>query len=289
MLYFLASLRSTDPVRHGAAILVIALLAGPRTAAAAPGTPEEEMQAAENTFRFQDYRGAAKRLGDLLYPDVRLGSPDLVIRAREYLGASHFFLGDEKRMEEEFTALLVLAPLHRLDPFYYPAPLIERFEALRRRLAELKVISLDPPRKAPEPARCERQEATVVRRSRVASFMPLGIGQFQNGEPVKGGLFLSGQLLALGMNIGGFLGTEALRGSDGMYSPADAARARDLRYVQYVGLGALAALVVWGVIDSAVRFRPEDTTFQVVPCPPARGPGDGPAAPGSPVSMCVRY
>jgi len=251
--------------------------------AMAADTPEDEFRAAENTFRFQDFKEAERRLKALLYPEVRLTNPDQVLKAREYLGAVYFWLGDEKAMEGEFTALLVLAPLHKLDPFYYPAPLIERFEALRKRLAELKVISLEPPARPAEPPRCERQEVTVVRRSRLVSLMPFGIGQFQNAEPVKGGLFLGGELLTLGLNIGAYVAAEALRGDDGLYSPANASRARSLRYVQYASLGAFVALVVWGVIDSTVRFQPEEKQIHLVPCP-------GPKADAAlTLSICARY
>jgi hypothetical protein len=276
-------------VRRLAAILIATLAClAVLPADALAGTPEEDFAAAENTFRFQDYKTAEAMLRALLYPEVRLTSPDQVTRAHEYLGASYFWLRDDKRMEEEFTALLTRSPTHKLDPFYYPPALMERFDALRKRLVELHIISLEPPRVA-EPVRCQREEKTVVQRSRFVSFLPFGIGQFQSNEVTKGSLFLTGEVVALGLNIGAWGAAESLRGSDGLYSSSDADLARKLRIVQYVALGTFVALAVWDVVDSALHFVPEDTSVQVVPCPPPPSKDPGAVAPFAAGAVCVRW
>ena len=74
------------------------------------GTPEDDFLAAENTFRFQDYKGAEARFHALLYPRILLTNADQLLKAREYLGASHFWLNNERGMEEEYTAILIQAP-----------------------------------------------------------------------------------------------------------------------------------------------------------------------------------
>lgn len=245
-------------------------------------TPEEELVDAENTFRFQDYKAAESLLRKLLYPEIRLTHPDHVIKAREYLGACYFWLKDYKRMEEEFTALLTIAPNHKLDPFYYPPSLIERFETLRKRLIELHIISLEEP-KPKEEAKCEREEKTIIRRSRIVSFLPFGIGHFQNEDTVKGALFLTGELLTLGLNIGSYIAAESLRGSDGFYSTSDAEVARRLVIVQYVSLGVFAGLVLWDIVDSAMHFIPEESKVRVVPCTAPAGAADVSGA------LCIQW
>lgn len=256
-------------------------------------TVEERFREAENTFRFQDYEKAEKLLYNLLHPEVLLTDPDQIIKAREYLGACYYWLGDEKRMEEEFTALLILSPRHTLDPFYYPADLIERLENLRSRLAELRVISLEEPKPTEEKKKdeCRMEKETVVRKSRVAAFIPFGVGQFYNGDKVKGALILSGEVLALGTNVGAFIAIERLRGADGLYSKEDARQARRLRIVQYASLGAFLGLVVLGIVDGALNFVGEERSVEVVPCPEPQGSlgvnldGKG----GDSTSLCFRF
>ena len=270
-------------------VLAAAVLASVSRQASA-STPEEDFVAAENTFRFQDYPAARRMLEALLYPEVRLTDPDQVLKAREYLGAACFWMKDEKRMEEEFTAILTRAPTYRMDPFYYPFALIDRFDGLRKRLVDLHIITLEAPRPPPEGPRCERQEETIVRRSRIVSFLPFGIGQFQNGDTTKGALFLTGEAVGLGLNIGAWAGAEALRGSDGYYSADDATRARNLRYVQYAGLALMVGLIVWDVVDSALNFVPEDRKVDLVPCPPPPGKGAEGAMSGDVQgSLCLRF
>ena len=270
-------------------VLAAAVLASfSRLASAA--TPEEDFVAAENTFRFQDYPAARRMLESLLYPEVRLSDPDQVLKAREYLGAACFWMKDERRMEEEFTAILTRAPTYRMDPFYYPFALIERFDGQRKRLVDLHIITLEAPHPPAEGPRCERQEETIVQRSRVVSFLPFGIGQFQNGDSTKGALFLTGEAIGLGLNIGAWAAAEALRGANGYYSADDATRARNLRVVQYAGLGLLVGLMVWDVVDSALNFVPEDRKVDLVPCPPPPGRGlNGATSRDVSGSLCLRF
>ncbi len=278
-------------------LVALALAAPLAPAATRAGPPDQDFQAAENTFRFQDYKTAERLLSDLLYPEIRLINPDQVVKAREYLGACYYWIGDEKRMEEEFTVLLTLAPSYKLDPFYYPVPLIERFDVLRKRLSDLHMLSTDPPRpRVPtEPARCERVEETIVQRSNATVFLPFGVGQFANGHTVKGVLFLTGETLALGANIGTYVAAERLRGADGLYSRVDADRARTLRIIQYSALGAFVGLAVWGIVDAALGFQPEQRSVKVGPCPApdpggaGSGPGSGVRDGGMPLSLCVSY
>ena len=273
------------PVWLAAVVLSACLLATGSPAVAA--TPEAEFQTAENTFRFQDYAKAVEQLRPLLYPDVRLASPDLVVRAHEFLAACYHWLGDERRMEDEFTALLTLAPQHRLDSFFYPPSLIERFEGIRAKLIGLHVIEAEPAPKPPvDTVKCERTEETIVRRSWVPNLVPFGVGQFLNGRNTKGALFLTGQTLSLTLNIAAWVSIESLRGSDGYFSARNAGVARDLRIVQYVGLGTFVGLAVWGIVDAFLDFTPEVKSVRMVPCPTVPPAGAG-LVPG--IAVCARF
>lgn len=258
-------------------------------------SPETGFKEAENTFRFQDYEGAETILRQLLHPEVLLEDQDMVLKAREYLGACYFWLGNQKRMEEEFTALLSQVPTYQLDPFFYPAPLIDQLEELRARLVELQIINLGG-KKEPEEKKepdCLVPKETVIERSLWVSLIPFGAGQFQNGHTMEGALFLTGELLALGTNIGSFVAADQLRGSDGLYSASNARVARRLQIVQYVSLGVLVGLAVWGVVDATLKLKKEERSIEMVPCPSPPVEKDG--APGAAptartgASMCVRF
>lgn len=251
--------------RYLTTMLLLLVSAGFSMSAAA-ATVEEEFAEAENTFKFQDYPAAAKMLETLLYPKIRVQDINQQLKAREYLAACHFWLGNKARMEEEFTALLTQAPLHELDPFFYPGELISQFQTLKLRLIELHILD-------PEKARAEaKPECTVTveevqKRSKLPMLVPFGVGQFVNGKNTKGALFLTGELVFLGLNIGAWAGAESLRGDDGFYSAADAVTAKKLRIVQYVSLGAFVGLAIWGIADAFKDFVPEKRNLKVIPCP----------------------
>jgi len=269
----------------GPLLVLATLLTGPRPALAE--TPEESFREAENAFRFQDCPTTIARLRPLLYPEVTLTPLDLVLKAREYLGACEFWSGHERAMEDEFMALLMLSPGHRLDAFYYPPALIEKFEAIRRRLIDLHMIPSDAPEKPePPPVPCERQEVQVTRRHWAPMLIPFGVGQFLNGQSTKGALFLTGEVLTLGLNIGSYVAIEALRGSDGRFTAGAARTARDLRIAQYVGLGAFVGTAVWGIVDAFLHFQPEESSVRMVPCPGPSTP-ESSLAPG--LSLCARF
>ncbi len=221
----------------------------------------------------------------LLYPHPVLKDKKLCLKAREYLGACYFWLHKEKRMEEEFTALLVKAPGYKLDPFYYPVPLLERFNALRARLQSLGIIpgpaKKTKPRPKPskheqhKPKLCKTVIKDVVRHSKILCFIPFGVGQFANGRPAKAAGFLSSQVIGLGLNISAFVAIETLRGDDGLFSPSSARKARILRYVQYAGLGVFAASVLWGVLDALHDFKARQVKTRVIVAPCGAGIGAG--------------
>lgn len=218
----------------------------------------------------------------LLYPRPLIKDRTKLLKAREYLGACYFWLHRYKQMEEEFTALLVKEPRYKLDPFYYPVPLLERFNALRVRLQSLGILP-NPQKnhkKKPKvlkkrPSTCKTVQKLVIKHSKALSFVPFGVGQFANGRPKKAAAFLSSQVIGLGLNIGAFIGIEAMRGNDGMFSAAGAHKARILRYVQYAGLGIFVVSAVWGVLDALHDFKKQEVKTRVIVAPCLTGAAVG--------------
>lgn len=160
---------------------------------------DDEFQNAMNTFQYQDYQGAKKLFQSLLYPNVRLEEVDQIRDAREYLGASEWFLGNEDGARQEFTSLLINWQNHELDPFYYPPALILFFENLRTELIKLKLIKEPtkppPPEETGEGSAGDVYEKETIRiTSSILPWVPFGVGQFANGNNSLGIVFLVGEV-----------------------------------------------------------------------------------------------
>jgi hypothetical protein len=244
--------------------------------AGAPRDPSESLQEARNLFLYQDCERAVPLLEALLYPQVRLIQPEQEQQAREYLGACRWWRQDLQGADAEFTALLLKKPAAALDPFYYPPEMVSHFGALRARLQAQGVLpGREPPPPQPTPP---KPEVKVVEKVRVVRerplypvFLPFGVGQFANDQPVKGALFATGEVLALAANLTSYLVIESLRGPDGYFSPQRFQEARALRVVLYASAGTLGALYLGGVVDAWLNHR-GDSVQEVAPAPAAPGP-----------------
>ena len=241
-----------------------------------PDDPAARFDEARNLFLYQECGQAVPLLEDLLYPSPQV-TPEHELQAREYLGACHFWAGKGQASDLEFTALLIKKPTATLDPFYYPADMIRHFGELKARMvAQGLVPGPDRPLPTVPPPVVERvREVHVTHRSRLPLFVPFGVPQFANGQPVAGVLFATGQGLTLATNVGCYLAIELMRGADGRMSDANFARARALQGVLYGSLIAFAGLYAWSIVDGWRNF-PGDT---VVETPPAAAPADKGAAP----------
>jgi hypothetical protein len=251
-----------DSVRAMAVVVtVVALGLFARGLDAQGASPSEQLKTAEQLFLYQDYKSAAPLLSALLYPKELLGDFELVMKAREYLAACYWFLGDKDAFKEEITGLLSAKPSFVPDPFYYPPELISDFEAQKKRLIELKVISSSAKQDDEEPVQCEEvvkvveKKTSITMKSRAITFMPFGVGQFYNGSSLLGALFLTGQTVALSANIASYFSIQALRlpGSP-YYSEPNKERALTLETVMYVSVGVFCAFYLASVVEANIAF-----------------------------------
>jgi len=242
-------------------------------------SPVEQFELAKNAFYYQDYNKVIELLDPILNPEPTLPSGEMVMQGREWLGASLWWNGDKVGFKQQFTKLLQADAGFELDSFYYPPEMVKEFEELKTALADLNIIKTDKPTK---PRTRVIYEKTVQKRSAVVNWVPLGAGQFANGKNVKGGLFLAGELVCVGGNIGSWLY---------MYynNPTGDARTT-ATWVMYGSLALLAGVYVWGVVDAYKDFVPERiidekrvekpeesaSMFHIVPFPvPGEGFGVG--------------
>jgi len=269
--------------RRGAVALVVAmlvLLLGPGLAA----DEFDDFARARNAYEAGEYAVAVERFLTLLSGEPR--NPAIVLESQKLLGVSYLFVGDHEAAEAALLKLLTLSPDFELDPMVFPIEVIdfftevkarndERLAALARaRAAEDKARRLaEEERRLAEIERLKRNvylERSVERRSLLVALMPLGIGQFQNGEPLKGALFLGGELLLGATALTTFALHESLRSRAA--KPFESAEDREahesleagLRIANQVSLGVLAAVVTAGVIDSLVNFERESIAWQPV-------------------------
>jgi hypothetical protein len=154
------------------------------------------------------------------------------------LGICFALLDQRREAAREFSSLLSIDPDHELDPFEVPPPVVDVFDAqraaMKARLAEI--------RRARERARedfvgdeggvlVERQ-TTVRTTPWAAAFLPFGLAQLANGEPVKAAV--------LGVQQGfrdGFTNAEVLAENP-------------LWFGHLAGLGVFAVGYVVGVADA---------------------------------------
>ncbi len=240
-------------------VLATALFA--QTAAPQANTPaqvEDLLRRAKNEYAYGNYDQAAEQLKGLLYP-MRLTTDEQVIEARKLLGLSHYLRGDKEEAQEEFGKLLYLSPDYELDPYSIAPPVIELFESVRKKLQP----SLDAIRQRKSDEKLGEATAlgmrrvienTVVERSDIATLLPFGAGQFQNGDVGWGVAFAVSELALLTANIGAFLWANSI--TPRADQPAKR-RFKDALVVTQYGAAALFG-VTWsiGVVQARLRFVP---------------------------------
>ena len=245
-----------------------------------PAAIEDLLRRARNEYAYGNYQEAVKELRGLLYP-MKLSTDAQVIEARKYLALSYYLLGQRSNVEEEFTKLLYLDPDHELDPFSVAPSVIELFESVRRNLK----LQLDSIRQRqnevhlanPRPGTLRVVQTRYVEHSDFASFMPFGIGQFQNGEIRNGLLFCVAEVALLAVNVGAYLWGLNLN----HYDASQRGLVRTLNVTQYASLAVLGSVWGAGVVQARLAFVP------IVAEPPQVH--DEPLEPGKPLSLLLTW
>jgi hypothetical protein len=248
----------------GLLVVLGACLAGGRAQAA---SVEERFQAARLEFEYKNFSKALDQLRPLLEPTVQLTREADIAAAREMLGLSYFYTGDQVRAREEFIELLYLRPLHRLDPFLIPPPAVSFFDAIRAEPAlREKLEQIERERQQALEAERRRKEAeaavtkvylerTLTEHWWALNLLPFGIPQFQNGHRTKGiALAVTGGLSLL-VNVMSGLVVWGLADGDLRYAHDELDLARGFQITQYASLGVFGALWIYGVADGFYYFE----------------------------------
>ncbi len=249
-----------------------------------------ELKRAKDRFEFGAYADAAGTLRQLLgrTPDL---SHQEAVDAYRMLGIAEYQLGDRLGARAAFVNLLSLEPDYALDAFLVPPPIVEFFDAVkkehepalaplrerRRELAEQQRLADEAKRRllAEEQLRTGPPGKIVRVQERVYLFnwLPLGAGQFQNGERAKGTAIAAGQLVLGLVNVAAIVvhnqiaddrTRTCISGQAGCsqppYSDSDRTLLSQIDAVKYAAAGLFWALYAYGVWDAHQRFVPRIET-----------------------------
>ena len=245
-----------------------------------------ELKRARDRLEFGAWADAAGAIRQLLAKNPQLPDADAV-EAYRILGVAEYNLGDQDLARSAFVNLLARDPDYALDPFLVPPAIVEFFDRVKRE----NEPSLGPLRARKREAKEQERLADEARRKLLAeeqaragpptkiirvqerlyiiNWMPLGAGQFQNGQPSKGTAIAAGQVGAALVNITAILlhnqiATDRLRscvsGQPGCsrppYSDADRQLLQGIDAVKYGSAALFWGLYAWGVWDAHRNYIP---------------------------------
>jgi len=245
-----------------------------------------ELKRARDRFEFGAYADCAGTLRKYLATDPPLAD-DQAVDAYRMLGISEYHLGDIAAARAAFVNLLSFDPEFALDAFLVPPPIVDFFDRVkresepalaplrerRRELREQQRLAEEARRRllAEEQARSGPPTKLVRVQERVYLFnwLPLGAGQFQNGDRAKGTAIAAGQMVAGLVNLGAIvvhnqladdrsrLCTSSQPGcSRPPYTDSDRALFARVDAVKYGSAALFWVLYAFGVWDAHRNFVP---------------------------------
>jgi hypothetical protein len=249
-----------------------------------------ELKRAKDRCEFGAWADCAGTLRPFLARDPVL-TDDEAVEAWRLLGLSEYHLGDQAAARTAFVNVLSFDPDYALDAFLVPPAIVEFFDGvkkehepalapLRERRRELReqqrladeakrrLLSEEQARTGP-PDKIVRVEEHVY----LLNWMPLGAGQFQNGDRAKGTAIAAGQIVLGLVNISAILFHNNIAedrtrtcttGQPGCSQPpyydSDRTLLAQVDTVKYVSAGLFWALYAYGVWDAHRNFVPRIET-----------------------------
>ena len=259
-------------LRRMALVCLVATLAHAGPVAAAD--PAQAFADAERAYERGRYSEVIALLRPLLAPENRLPTKSAFIQAHKMLAISLIFEKQPLPAEQSLLAILAERPDFQLDPLVDPKAAVTLLSQVRRRSAQMlskleqaqreeraRQAKLDSERQQ-ELARLRKLaaegsevvERQIVRRSYWLNFLPLGVGQFQNGQRLKGFILLGTQLALGGASLGAAL-AHRIQYPSGTLSPAQQSGANALQTTQLATGLLFWVAVAYGIIDALVNYQ----------------------------------
>lgn len=186
-------------------------------------------------------------------------SPPQRSRARIYLAAAYYALGDIASAKAQLLSLARSDPGARLDPALFVPELVALHEDSQREVAaELAARPVDPPPAAlGEPRLVPLPPPAAPRPPAHLSLIPFGVGQFANGDSGKGVAFLVGEtaLFAISATTLGLFESMKVDGQFlrvGYFHPQDRPMAEALHVAYHVAFYAGLALAGTGIVEAVL-------------------------------------
>jgi hypothetical protein len=228
------------------------------------------------------YAECADQLTQLLNPTGPrpLRDAQVTQRARIYQAACLIGSGQRDRAAEALRAALRADPLMKPpNSLVFPQPVVDEFfraqeamsqeirEAEERRRKQLE----DAARARSEQNAAERlylqelkalagQETVIVKNRRSLAFVPFGVGQFQNRDPVLGSLFLASEVGLAGAALTSLIVSahlnEAGKRPDAN-TPEINQRLEDWNLALQITSYGFIGVAVLGIVEAQLSFKPE--------------------------------
>lgn len=261
----------------------------------------ERLQKAEDAFRNGDFSRIPPLLQPVLGANPKIDDGDERIRARELLGVGLFFKAqqatDPKRRDslmggarKQFLELLRERPDYKLDSLIFPASVVEVFQSVRKEHAE-ELEKLRKSRRVSVKDASSASSSTlyiersVERHTYALNFFPLGVGQFQNDQPLKGVLFGSAQLAGVAVHTIGYFQIQSLTASE-VRSTQQAAnlkrRAFRWRIAQYAAWGVVGLFYGLSIGDALLNYEESEIHIRTRDEPPPELSSTSPPAGNGP-------
>lgn len=218
---------------------------GPATAA--PTTAVAALDRAHAAYEYGDMAQVVDSARPIVEGALR-ATPAERLEALRLLGIGLYLIGRPTGAETHFLELLRERPRARLDPTTTRPEVVAFFEDVRRRHAPT---------------------IQGARRSFWWNLLP-PIGQFKNGDDLRGYAILAVEAVSLGGAIATVIPLNAWRQPDGTYKKKlsdgtfedRTATARSLRTWNHISVGVLAATWAIGVADAIIRSdrEPDERT-----------------------------
>ena len=271
-----------------AAGFVIALAASsmPRLAAA---NELDAFQQALRAYDGQEYAVSATLLEALVGGEQpRLQNRALVLESRKYLAASYLFLGRRADAAEQFVRLLREDPVYQLDPLAFPDEVQKAFAEARKTLEQERIEVEKQIKRAQSEATLKKKTASQEDRdnlnrlfaiaqtqqvermhSRWVAMIPFGAGQFQNGDRAWGTFFAVSEGITAAVDIVSYFFHASLKGQNPAVEDLGEARFAEsaFRFTNQVSFTLLVTLVIAGIIEAQVDYKPLEITSRPRPLP----------------------
>jgi hypothetical protein len=245
----------------------------------------DDLLIAHNAYTNGEYSRALPVLRALADQEVTTSRQAvLVTAARKYHAACLFAQQQEGIARAELTRMLRDDPDATLDQAQFEPAFLRLFEAVQRdmqpelqRIRTQRVVS----REQAEAARRSTEalarhlltrERQMIEVPRSMMWVPFGVGQFMSGNNGLGVFFLTSELLLMGACAATLIAHQSIYPANGRYDFEafdDARLAQGLEIANWVSAGILGAVIVAGMIEANVSYRPMRGTREVPrPLPP---------------------